>query len=158
MQMLMCTIALGVVFVSLVSTKRRAEDVLSGQIKPNSFDETIIDSKVARKIHVEKDTRLRGAFVYDVNVIDIDISTQEMSLKKGERMANNLYIHVLNDIVNVIVLPGAEKAYRVSMTKSDRGKFVFALSGKDISMNFISAGIIQSGHQVILALWVDFSN
>ena len=123
-----------------------------------------VEDAVARSLYKRRDSRgsmLSGAFVYDVNIVDM--STVHMTLIRGERMANNLYIHFMSDVVNTIVVPGIDRPYAITGATMLRGesKLRFDLAASPALMNFVTpptavmaATTATTGYKQVLAMGV----
>ncbi len=98
---------------------------------------TYIEDEVAQAVKKQKSSLLSGAFVYDINIIDI--SSNYMILNRGERMANNLYIHFMSDVINTLIVPGLAKPLTITAASVvNSSKLRFEVSASSTVMNFVS--------------------
>ena len=127
--MLVGSLCLSFVFIAYVCRTHARADRLRMQSPVG-----LVDELVSQRLLLQKQRLLRGAFVYDVNVVDL--SSDSMTLNRGELMANNLYIHVNSAIIDTLVLRNrGMRIVSAGVDKNDRNKLVFKVS-KGPTVNF----------------------
>ena len=103
----------------------------------------------------QRDKFLRGVFIYTVNIKEIN--SESLVLRVGDLMANNLYMHFTNGIINTLVLPGAQQPFTITKASSKNDRITFGLSNglSNAATSFLTsknAGRGDVGLQVIAAV------